>query len=323
MMAKAKTIEERCENYCRLYKGFEAALMKVSERLCPIGPALADNFTFFELFLNYVKENNLRLDYICFHSYGVHPHRLSQNGLHVNDLYNQIKKRLDVVEKCGFSNTPMILDEWGAATCGYFNSDDNPDLMFRETEIYSAYYAKMIIEFQKKHVPLDKMLICLAGQHEMKIDFSGFRNFFTLNNFPKPIYNAYALASHILGEKIETLCDTQNENFAALSSADENGVCIFSVYAAEDFKAPLENLKVTYDLSGIKNKSKINIYKIDKDNANAYSAFVSLGAPEKLSQNDIDFIMNKAELKCEQIDFCEKLELEYSENAVILIEIKE
>ena len=93
-MAKAKTIEERCENYCRLYKGFEAALMKVSERLCPIGPALADNFTFFELFLNYVKENNLRLDYICFHSYGVHPHRLSQNGLHVIDLYNQIKKIL-------------------------------------------------------------------------------------------------------------------------------------------------------------------------------------------------------------------------------------
>ena len=36
----------------------------------------------------------------------------------------------------------------------------------------------------------------------MKVDFSGFRNFFTLNGYPKPIYNAFALASKLGTEKL-------------------------------------------------------------------------------------------------------------------------
>jgi hypothetical protein len=44
---------------------------------------------------------------------------------------------------------------------------------------------------------MSNLMICLSGQHEMKYDFTGFRNFFSLNFFAKPIYSAFILASKL------------------------------------------------------------------------------------------------------------------------------
>lgn len=320
-MRKAKSTEERAENYCKLYHRFVNALEAVSPKLSPVGPALAYEFTFFGIFLDYVKKNNLRLDYITFHSYGVHPHKLSVEGLNVNQLYDEVMKRIDFARDRGFVDTPFLLDEWGAATCGYFNNEENPDLIFRETEVFSAYFAKTIINFEEKNVPLDKMLICLAGQHEMKTDFSGFRGFFTLNGFPKPIYNAYVLASKIGNKKLSVEKTVENKNLSVLASECEHGISILGVYAAENFKEALPELDVEFDFSEIKAKKKIKIWKIDKYNANAYSAFLELGSPENLSQENIDYIMEKSKLECEEFDFSPDFRIRLCENAVILIEI--
>ena len=40
-------------------------------------------------------------------------------------------------------------------------------------------------------------MICLSGQHNLKREFHGYRSFFTLHGFPKPIYNAYALCAKL------------------------------------------------------------------------------------------------------------------------------
>ena len=147
-----------------------------------------------------MKREELPLDYIFFHTYGVHPNDLRDGGLRVSSLEKKARAVIDFVTERGFGDRIFVNDEWGAATCGYYNSDENPLLMFRETEVFSAYYAKMIARYADSKLPIDKMMICLSGQHEMKTDFSGFRGFFTLNGYPKPIYNAYVLTAR-LGEK--------------------------------------------------------------------------------------------------------------------------
>ena len=60
-MRKAKSTEERAENYCKLYHRFVNALEAVSPKLSPVGPALAYEFTFFGIFLDYVKKNNIKI----------------------------------------------------------------------------------------------------------------------------------------------------------------------------------------------------------------------------------------------------------------------
>ena len=117
----------------------------------------------------------------------------------------------------GFGDKELICDEWGAASHGYYNVEECPEFYFRENEIYSSYYARYIYELIKLGAPLSKMLICLSGQHEMITDFSGFRNFFTLNFIRKPIYNAYILASKLSDGLLRS--ENENENAAHGSKA--------------------------------------------------------------------------------------------------------
>ena len=115
--------------------------------------------------------------------------------------------------------------------------------------------------------------------------------------------------------------NAENKNLSVLASECERGISILGVYAAENFKETLPELDVKFDFSEIKAKEKIKIWKIDKYNANAYSAFLKLGSPENLSQENIDYIMEKSKLECEEFDFSHDFSIRLCENAVILIEI--
>jgi hypothetical protein len=102
--------------------------------------------------------------------------------------------------------TEMIFDEWGASTSGFYNREECPALMMREDSSFAAYYGKLLTRLSNHIVPVSKLMICLSGQHEMVTDFSGFRNFFTLNGIKKPIYNAYVLGAKLYDNLL------QNEN---------------------------------------------------------------------------------------------------------------
>jgi hypothetical protein len=81
----------RAEEYCKLYQVFERGIRKVSKNLCIGGPALAGKEVFLDKFLAYTKENDLQIDYVCYHAYGTGPTALNEGRAKWN-IMNNIEK---------------------------------------------------------------------------------------------------------------------------------------------------------------------------------------------------------------------------------------
>jgi xylan 1,4-beta-xylosidase len=317
-MKNAASERERAEAYCLLYRHFERGFHSVLPEAGIGGPALGSHYDFLEIFLDYVKNNGIPLDYIFFHTYGVHPNDLCDGGLRVSSLKEKAEKLIAFVTRRGFGDRIFVNDEWGAATCGYFNSDENPLLTFRETEVFSAYFARLIVEYADAAMPIEKMLICLSGQHEMKTDFSGFRGFFTLNGYPKPIYNAYVLAAK-LGEK-RLAVEGEERGLAALATEREDGkLAVLLSYSADNFSEDIQDLGVSLEISG----RVARVWRIDKEHANAMHAWRLCGSPERPTDEERAKINEMASLTAETVEINGKIDLVMTPNCVILVETEE
>lgn len=317
-MRKAASERERAEAYCLLYRHFERGVHSILPEARIGGPALGSHYDFLEIFLNYVKNNGIPLDYIFFHTYGVHPNDLCDGGLRVSSLKEKAEKLIDFVTRCGFGDRIFINDEWGAATCGYFNSDENPLLIFRETEVFSAYYARLIVEYANSGMPIDKMMICLSGQHEMKTDFSGFRGFFTLNGYPKPIYNAYVLAAR-LGENRLSVEGAEGGLSALATEREDGRLAVLLSYSADNFSEDIPNLDLSLQIPGRLAK----IWRIDKYHASAMHAWRICGSPEKPTDKEREKINEMASLSAVSVEINGKINLTITPNCVILVETEE
>jgi hypothetical protein len=157
--------------------------------------------------------------------------------------------------------------------------EESPALIFRENEVYAAYYVKLIHTFLRTKYKPTKMLLCLSGQHEMVTDFSGFRNFFTLNFIKKPIYNAFILASK-LGEDLLN-AETDDENIFVVPTKNEKGdYAVLLSYSSECFEENLPEKQelVSFD-EDVKGKT-VTVYCIDKTHTNPYRLYEKLGKGE-------------------------------------------
>ena len=272
----------KSREYCKLYDAFVRGVRRASKGIKVGGPALAHRNDFLDYFLAHVKETGVEMNYIAVHTYGT-GYQLLNDGSRPIATENHFKYRIDpymeIIRKHGFEDTELIIDEWGASAHGYFNVEECPSLLFREHEVYSSYFAKLIYQLIESGINISKMMICLSGQHEMVTDFSGFRNFFTLNFIAKPIYNAHLLTSKMGDLLVKT--DKDNENVFAFTTKDDGGrYSTLITYCSEFFKEDIPNIteKVTYseDITG----KRVTVWCIDKNTTNPYRMWERLGRPE-------------------------------------------
>ena len=314
----------RIEAYCKMYEAFENAIRKVSEAIPLGGPALAFKNHFLGRFLDFVKEKNLRLDFISIHHYGTEPWQLN-NGSRRYNVKNNLEKhesRMQVIREHGFENTPIIVDEWGMASAGFYNKEECPALIARETEIMSAYFVKLIHAYIHFGYNVENMMICLSGQHEMTEDFSGFRNFFTLNFIKKPIYNAYILASKLGKMLLKYNCE--NKNIAILPTKMENGdYAVLLSYASEFFDETLVDVEETFQWEeNIENKT-ITFWNIDRETTNPYRLYQKFGN-EQSTETELNALREEGKLKPVLVQKGnEKLTLRLTANATLLITVTE
>ena len=293
--------KERSEEYCKMYAAFVRALTRVSEKLTMGGPALANKPLFLDYFLQFVKENDLRLDYIALHNYGTGP-KFLKDGTKPITVRNNLERHegyMDIIRKNGFEKTEIIIDEWGIATQGFANRLICPELMFRETEVFSAYYGKLIRGLLDTGYDIGKLVICLSGQHEMTEDFSGFRNFFTLNFIAKPIYNAHILASRLGSGLLEATCE--DENTFVIPTKTDTGYAVLLGCASEHFleDIPYREETVTFreDITG----KQVTVWCIDKAHTNPYRLFEAMGSPEEPTREQLAILREEGRLKPLQV----------------------
>ena len=269
---------DRLKAYCPLYESFVRGLLRADERLIIGGPALAGRIDFLGGFLDYVKEKELRLDYIALHNYGTDPFKLNDgvSGLDVEDVIKKHKVYLDVINSHGFSDREVVIDEWGMCTRGFWNVEECPTLLAREGEVFSAYYTKLIRRLIDVDPNISKLMICLSGQHEMTEDFTGFRNFFTLNHFAKPIYNAHLMASRLESLLLDFKCTRENVYVIPTKNSD-GAYSVMLTYCSKNFRDDIpaceEELFFDEKLFG----KRLLIYCIDKEKTNPYRLAERMG----------------------------------------------
>lgn len=314
----------RAREYCKLYDAFVKGVRRATKGIRLGGPALAHRVSFLDRFLAHVKETGVEMNYVALHTYGTGVHRLNDGTLPLateNHFTHRIEPYMEVMRKYGFENVEMILDEWGASAQGFYNVEECPILMFREHEVFSAYFAKLIYQLIESGVNISKMMICLSGQHEMETDFSGFRNFFTLNFITKPIYNAHLLTSK-MGELL-VKSEMDRENVFAVSTKDEAGAYATLVtYCSKRFDEDLPEIQETLSFSEDITGKKVTVWCIDKENNNPYRLYQRMGIEGEPSEEQLKLLREEGLLK-PQREFVakagEEITLRLTANATYLV----
>lgn len=296
--AKEYTMQYRLPAYCRLYEAFERGIRRVSDRLQIGGPALAVYNDFLGGWLDYVREKGLKLDFISVHNYGTHPELLNsgRRPICVQNNTDNHRASEETVRAHGFSDLPLLVDEWGFSSAGFFNKDECPALMARETEQFSAYFVRLIHDFIASDFHADMLCICLSGQHEMTEDFSGFRNFFTLNFIAKPIYNAYILASR-LEENLLSCIKPDDEKLVVIPTANDRGeyavlLSCSGKHFEEDLPEVEETVAFAEDITG----KTVTVWCIDRENTNPYRLYRKMGMTDP-DEEQIQLLREEGRLK--------------------------
>ncbi|MBP3361075.1 MAG: hypothetical protein J6N52_09505 [Clostridia bacterium] len=319
-------VDIRLKEYCKLYTAFANGLQRASDKVHFGGPAAAFRVEFLSGFLDYVKENNIKTEFVSLHNYAGMEILKLRDGLQQFDVENWIRKQqsyIDVISEHGFSDSEIIVDEWGMISHGFFNIEECPPLIARETEVFSSYFVKLIYRILEKKWKMSRLMICLSGQHEMVTDFSGFRNFFTLNFFAKPIYNAF-----ILGSKLhEGLLDAEadNENIFVIPTESNDGkYAVLMTYCSENFKENLPEITQEIMFDENINGKKVDVFCIDRQTTNPYRLYERMGIKE-IGDDEIKLLKEEGQIKPISsfvYDENNKINLTLTANSVYLIEVK-
>ena len=289
-------VQVRLNEYIQLYDNFVAGVLRVSDQLKLGGPGLAHDLMFLAGLLRHLKDKDIRMDFLSVHSYGTGPKPLNEGTkhYHVDNNIRRIRTYRDILYYMFPEGKELVVDEWGAASAGFFNIEECPYMIMRETPALAAYFGKLVTRLIELGEQPDKLLICLSGQHEMVVDFSGFRNFFTMNHIRKPIYNAYVVMNRLGNE----LLDAKTEgDTTVLATKEGETVSVLLARASENFDKTLPDADKTLRFTGLTGKRTATVYRIDRDHCDPYGEYRKLCYTDPLTQEQIEHLRQIGMLK--------------------------
>lgn len=188
---------------------------------------------------------------------------------------------------------------------------------------------KLLTFWDEEGAPFEKMVLCLSGQDRNEQDFMGYRNFFTKNGYPKPVYNAFVLAGKVGTEKLcfylpdKTL---STERISVLPTRHPDGhLSILLAYGDDDMIRNLETADTVVELFGLDRAYRVSRYIIDDGHANAIVKYRQLGCPDTPTQEQRTQILDFARLREEFVGTVtpedNSVALETGNNSVILLEL--
>jgi len=342
-------MEQIAEEYAKLYDHFAQGVMESCPQVKTGGPSAALSNLFLEKFLTHVKQGKnwanggtgTKFDFLSVHTYGAFPKDLTAGKpVRVEDTFTRVQELAGIAERCGFPGIEIVVDEWGLSTEGFSDGEKYPVLRFRNTEFYGAAYAHLIRYYTEHHAPVSMQMICLSGQHNLKREFHGYRSFFTLHGFPKPIYNAYALCAKLGDRLLEGSGNREGSEpdgsyMGMIPTSGENGRLAILLYRFSP-RAILEEQElrsrtsrhIRLEITGLQGKYRIRHYRIDHSNSNAYTAWRELGSRDGLTQTELEWIHKEGALKLwypeetAEIQGQWQTDILMTDNAVSLVELE-
>jgi xylan 1,4-beta-xylosidase len=242
------------------------------------------------------------LSFISFHPKGAPKWKGDhvQMGL-VRQLLSVQKGFQVIAEFPEWRATPVILGEWDPEGCAACSAKNHPENAYRNGELYAAYTAEALndtLALAKNSGVNLVGLVTWSFEFEDQPYFEGFRELAT-NGIDKPVLNAFRMFGMLGNERVRLTSSSASpsENVLNPLNAKIAGINGFATrkerevevlvwnYQEEDVRGP--SATVNLNIAGLPEtakKAKMERFRIDGENSNAYTAWQKMGRPEKPSR---------------------------------------
>ena len=280
-------VNKAITEYLKLYDHFAKGVKSVSKQIRVGGPSFAGKSEWWEPFFEHISkgtnyatgEVGSPFDFFSIHTYGS-----GMKSLNAGDKYEfgktliNLQNKHEIATRYGFGDIEIIVDEWGLCSTGFRDMEACPTFEFRNSEFYSAQFAQLVDKYVEADAPVSKMLMCVCGTYGLTKDFMGYRSLFTLNDFPKPVYNAYVLLAKLGSALLE--CGKAPENTGVFPTIDVDGkITIMAYHTDDDMFNKVDDVNVTLSLKGLNGVYKMTKYLIDETHCNSYTKYKEFGSP--------------------------------------------
>jgi len=186
------------QEYFNLYRASVEAIVAVDPHAKVGGPATAGfEMTWVRSFLEYIRRESLRLDFVSWHLY----------ALNLQDYTQQIRYVKALLGILGYpENTEMIVSEWNIR--GVLHTDNDA--------FYNAGHTAGVLKiFQEEG--LSKSFFFSPKDSSVPSTLHGEWGMVTSNNRPKPVYNLFQAYARLRGRNLRvTTTDNSVKAFATL-----------------------------------------------------------------------------------------------------------
>jgi xylan 1,4-beta-xylosidase len=239
------------------------------------------------------------LSFISFHPKGAPQWKGDHVQMGLGRQLLSVQKGFEVVaEFPEWKNTPVILGEWDPEGCAACSAKNHPENAYRNGNLYAAYTAEALKDTmtlaQSARVNLAGV-VTWSFEFEGQPYFEGFRELAT-NGLAKPVLNTFRMLGMMGGKRVKLTSDAaapigsvlqpsgmRIEGVDGIAARDvrELAVMVWN-YREEDRSAPARQIKL--EVGGLPKacgKIKVDEFRVDAEDSNAYSAWQKMGSPQK------------------------------------------
>jgi xylan 1,4-beta-xylosidase len=158
------------------------------------------------------------------------------------------------------------------------------------------------------------------------VPYHGGFGLLNIHGIPKPSYRAFQMLSKLNGDKLEAAADKENTTVDCTASRNSEGITVLLTNHNVP-KSPINAEKVSILLRGLKNVQSVSLQRIDETHSNPKRAWVEMGSPTYLDNEQIQALIDAAELKNETVDWSVeeegvKMELTIQPHSAVAITIR-
>ena len=254
------------------------------------------------------------LSFISFHPKGAPQWRGDHVQMGLGRQLLSVQKGFEVVASFPeWRNTPVILGEWDPEGCAACSAKGKPENAYRNTNLYAVYTAEAL----KDTITLSKAtgvnltgVVTWSFEFEGQPYFEGFRELAT-NGIDKPVLNAFRMFGMMNGERVKLSSDAAGPQELVLhpSNAKIEGVDGIAtknnremdvlVWNYKEDDATAEARLAKLEIEGIPEsakKTKVEIFRVDEENGNAFTEWKRMGSPLAPSQKQYSQLENAGHL---------------------------
>lgn len=296
------------EEFYKLHDYAIAAVRKALPTARVGGPDVAGpGGTFMDGFLKHVSsgrnyatgQTGTPTDFLSFHAKGrptfVDGHVRMGIATHLRETDGGFTKILSIPS---LANKPVVIgesDPEGCAAC------PGPQNAYRNGTMYSSYTAASFARIwelaEKRKVNLEGV-VSWSFEFEDQPWFAGYRQLST-NGVDLPVLNVFRLFAQLGETKLATTNDAQvpldvlmksgvqgDADIGSIATRTADGKVALLVWHYHDDDIAGPDAQITLSLNGIKGKpAQANLWRVDGDHANAFSAWKTMGSPQSPDQD--------------------------------------